>query len=409
MATITQDGIQSGVYAVAAELEINGSVYPWETITTTLNLYGVASKIECEVPRRIQPASSPYAVASVVRDFGAEAQALAKANAYMGLAVRIGYGPYVAGGPLRLAQLESGFVDETHAHALMNMVEIVGRSEAARFQDTFVDDAAQFTQRGDQVVALFAQQKGFTIITSEAQAATAQPPTFVIIQSPGQNVVGKPGYTQNQYFKANRSRSMWDEMRDAALADRYVLTLHNGVGYYGPPLSNPPTVALKWGRDLDDYEIIHAAKRSHSIVVRYSGFDHKTGLPIVVAYGYNGFSSGGQISAEATQYPYWAGTTDRATLRKKAYSTWWDIVTHELTCHLFVTPDPQLMALISKVGASFVVQLTTDCPSECGTYFIRQVVVRLVGGDTNEPSLTLELVGSNIDPLADPGELSELV
>jgi len=376
--TIAQDGIGNGPFAPSAKVLVAGVEAAWLSVDVTLAVYGVASVISADVPMIVD---------GVQRDLGTEAQN----NPELPLAVNVGMTD-TSGvqAPLALTQLETGFLEECRDHCAANMTALTGRSTAALFQDTYIADAAEFSQRGDQIVKLFFDTKGIPLTKVES-------PFFR----------GRPGYTEGQFLKAYRARSMWDEMRDAALADGYVLTLHNGQGYYGPPPASMPTIALTWGRDLIDCEVSHSARRAHDIIVRIDGYDRKAKTPISASYsksGFGGDSPPDDISSAVRVYPFWGGNTTRTALRAKARARWLDLVQRELTATLDFVPDPPFLKMLCQVGGQFAVQLSGRKPSQNGVYYPREVHLSMKAGESDNPTCTVQIVASNIPPATDEGE-----
>lgn len=398
-------GIEGGAYSASAVLYVNGDPTPWFSIDVDMNVYAVTSAITAELPIDVPPPAvqGPFAVYApaigpnkrlVARDFSKEAMA----NAFIPLFVTVTYTPgNISGAPVRDIQLEAGLLDSTASHYDMDMVEMTGRSSASVFTDAQIASGALKSQMGSQIVQTLAEQQA---------AITGFPLSISVVPSPIGGYVGKAGYTEGEYEKSFRARSMWDEMTDAALGDAYVLSMHNGNLFYGPPAATAsiPTIDLAWGRDVTGCSIEHAARRSHAITVRCDSTTKK-GQKISVTYGSTGFGSGGGTdSGTSQQYRFLFNGFDRPLLRAKAKAIWLDLVKREYIATLTIAPDADFMQMLGSNGPEFLINLTGCLPSHNRLYHTRQAKVTMQGGDaSSSPSLLVTVVACNHEPVAGDG------
>jgi hypothetical protein len=228
----------------------------------------------------------------------------------------------------------------------------------------------------------------------------------VVLSQPGSNPVGKVGETETQFLKASRSRSMWDELQDAAIQDAYVLRTHNGNFYYGPPPADNEVPIVNLRRigtpedpqqgDLLSCKIQHAARRTHAITVRVDGYDAKKKVHNSVTHGPSGFGGvGSPIPGNGIQYRSVHYPGDIPSLRAQAYKIWHDLVHREYIATLELVPDAPLMQMIANNGIDFLVQLSGCKPSHNLLYQVRHCKVSIEAGDSDEPSLKLSLLMCN--------------
>lgn len=405
---VVQDGTGDGPFAPSWKFLFNGSEMLVESVDVALAQYGVATTIETR---------GPMIVDGVERDTAAESQA----NPLLPVAISVGMTDKSGTQPnLPLTQLEHGILEQLEDDAGANWVDVMARSDATLFQDTYVADGMNFSMTGDQMAALFAKTKGFAVVSGAPPPGGGVPGTFYI-GGASPYFQGLPGYTEGQYLKAMRSRSMWDELRDAALADGFAFKVHNQVGYYGPAVSAMPGVRLVWGRDLISCEITHSGRRAHGITVRVDGYEQgkkihhtvkyavkhgvpqvtysaQTGLPIAASFsakGFGGGTSSDDLTSATRVYTFWGGTTDRESLRVMAQALYEEIVQHEFTAVLECVPDPPLLKLLCQVGAEFAVVLDGRKPSQNGTYYVREAALSMRMGES-DASATLKITASNI-------------
>jgi hypothetical protein len=384
----SQVGVKDGVYSVDAELWVNGKVYPWLQLDVDLNAYAVAGVISAVVPQAVV---DPVTGIATWRDFSAEAAA----NPYVPVLIKVGYADAsTTPGPVPLFPLESGYLDETTDTYEADMVDLALRNNAVVFQDVQVTEAAQTNRLGSDLATYYYSKQAQYL-----QSAT-------IIPSPGGNYVGKVGYTEAEFLKAYRARTMWDELQDAALLDAYILRLHLGNFYYGPPpASNQyPVVGLRWigpqsnpqQGDLTGCRIQHAARRSHAITVRVDGYDAKNKKRNSATYGPAGFGGAGSTTpTNGVQYRLVHQPGDLPSLRALAFKVWHDLVHREYIATLELVPDAALMQTIAQSGSDFLVSLSGVKPSHALIYSVRHVKVAIQAGDSTEPSLKVTLLCAN--------------
>jgi hypothetical protein len=392
----SQNGIQAGNFAVSAELLVNEVPTDWLKIDVTLTAYVMSGQIAVSVPITSYNANG---VAQQI-DYGA----LAQANPFLPIKVRIGYADAsTVKGPVPLFDLEWGIVDQVDDQYDADLCDLTGRSSAAVFQDTLLTGKALFCQYGSDVAQICAD-KAYALAPS-----VFADDSYNIQRSPATAVpVGKTGVNEQEFLKARRGRSMWDEMLDAALQDAYILRFHNGHFYYGPPPADNqvPLVTLNWigppdnpkQGDMLTCKVTHGARRSHAITVRVDGYDANKKVHNSVTYGPAGFGTAGStVPTNGVQYRFVHNPGDVPSLRALAYKIWHDLVHREFIATVDLVPDAQLMQTIAQNGVDFLVQLNGVKPSASILYRVRSAQISVEAGDSDEPSLRVTLLLANYD------------
>jgi hypothetical protein len=388
----SQNGIQAGNFAVSAELLVNDVPTDWLKIDVTLTAYVISGQIAVSVPITSYDATG---VAQQI-DYGA----LAQANPFLPIRVRIGYADAsTVKGPVPMFDLEWGIIDQIDDQYDADLSDLTGRSSAAVFQDTLLTGQALFSQLGSDV-AQICTDKAYALAPSVFNS-------YNIKKSPATSVpVGKTGVNEQEFLKARRARSMWDEMLDAALGDAFILRFHNGNFYYGPPAADNqvPLVTLHWigspanpkQGDMLTCKVTHGARRSHAITVRVDGYDPKKKVHNSVTSGPSGFGGVGSIvPTKGVQYRFVHNPGDLLSLKALAYKVWHDLVHREFIATVELVPDAQLMQTIAKSGVDFLVQLNGVKPSAQLLYQVRQAEISVEAGDSDEPYLKVKMLLAN--------------
>lgn len=367
--------IQQGRYQASGDLLVNGLSTPWYDISVDINTYSFSSMIEAHGPiyaldGQKQPTSDLVAI-----DYGTLGQ-----QGLVPITVRVGYAnASYTQTPLPMIDLESGYIDETTDRYHANEIEFIARSTASIFQDSLIASApSQYKNvRGDQLASMLFAKHGI--------------PLVVGAPSPAQ-FIGK-AYTEDEYVKAYRARSEWDEITDAALQDGYVCFIHNGQGYYGPPPVKPQQFNLAWGQDLVTCEVNHAPRRAHNIAVRVDSYKADTQTKVTQRWP---LTSTGN---ETQTFRFFISGLDNNKARARAHAIWTDLVKHEFISRLSVRPDANFLRFIAQNGANWTYQLGGVRNSAALLYYCRQVTVKLEGGSNDaEPSLIVDIVGANYAP-----------
>jgi hypothetical protein len=232
--------------------------------------------------------------------------------------------------------------------------------------------------------------------------------SVTIVPSVSGNYVGKAGYTDGEYLKANRARTMWDELVDAALLDSYIVRVRNGDFYYGPPpaANTFPVVGLKWigipsnpqQGDLLSCKVQHAARKTHNISIRVDGTDYgkKVHNTVVWPPGSPLEPTDGRIQYRVIHNP-----GDKASLKRIAQAMYEDLVHREYIATIEFVPDPPFMQMLAKQGSDFLIYLSGIKPSQEILYNVRHCKVDIVAGDSEEPSLKITCTAVNHEDLAD--------
>jgi hypothetical protein len=140
-----ENGIQDGDFQVDADFQIDGVSYPFLTLNVDLNAYAVAGMITASLPIAI---ADPITGKTTYPDISA----LAAANPYLPIKVRVGYSDAsTSPGAAPLFDLEWGILDETTDSYDLDMIDVTGGAVAAVFQDTQITGAAMFQQTGSDL------------------------------------------------------------------------------------------------------------------------------------------------------------------------------------------------------------------------------------------------------------------
>lgn len=374
-------------YRVAGAVLLNGISYPFTDFAVDINAYSIASSISATLPLR---APAPRGRVGPLVDFGD----LMQKTLPMPIAVRLGYlaspSPQQ---PVPTINLEQGYVDTSQTKYGTQQITIQGRGTASIFQDIQVGDPVNRNIRGDQLVSSFFSKvrpgfpKGIPLVVG------AESPVFT----------GKT-HDDALYTATMRNRTEWDEMAAAALDDGFVLSCHNGVGYYGPPALNAPVLPMVWGGkpgNVVDCDVAHSPRRNHQIAVRVFSYRKKKGKSqgrtVVGSYGHASPSYG------ATYDFFVSGLTyDQAV--KKAQAIFLDLSRREFLLELEIVPDVAFIQTVSQYGANFSIALSgrNVMPSHKRTYGVRQVRFNM----TNGTKLGVSIVASNLNPVNEGAALA---
>ena len=370
-------------YRIAADLSINGTSIPFYTLAVDVNAFSMSSVIEATAP--IYPLNANFDPSKAI-DWGPVLQN----NPLTPLKVKLGVSQ-VSGStntttPVPLFDIEQGYVDETTDDYAANELHIVGRSTASVFQDNRLGNSPSTgfaaNTPGSSFVQTLAQKRAFT--------------NTQITASPGGVYIGA-GYINNRQVRAFRGMSEWDEMQQAAFNDGYVLWVHNGLLYYGPPAQNAPTLSLAWGKDISNLEVNHAARRSHNVQLLGVGTVRKNGQRIQYAYPQNVSQNG---AGEVIPIKF-GWVRDQSELVAKVQNAYSDIIKREFITTITLVPGPQNLKFLAQNGANFVLQLTGAKPSHNKVYHAKQVRYEL-NADGDEPSLVVKII-CELHPLTASG------
>lgn len=362
-------------YRIAGELLVNGQSIPFYTIDVDINAYSMTSMIEATAP--IYPLEGTYDPKKAI-DWGP----ILQQNPLTSLVVRLGAAQITGGtsstAPVPLYDIEQGYVDETNDDYAANEIHFTGRSTASVFQDNRLgnspDHGFASNTPGSKFVSTLAQKRGFTHTQ--------------ITASPGGIYIGA-GYINNRQIRAFRGMSEWDEMQRAAFFDGYVLWVHNGLLYYGPPANNAPTLNLAWGQDLLNLEVNHAARRSHDVQLVGVGTIRKNGQRIYYSFptGSNSQQNAGEVIPMKFGF-----IKDKSDLINRVQNAYKDIIRREFITTMTVVPTPDILRFVSQNGANFLIQVSGAKPSHNKIYHAKQVRFEL-RADGDEPSLTMIIIG----------------
>ncbi len=359
---------------------INAQSLPFLDFTVDVNAFSMNSTIDVTLPRRMKKGR---AVVYQAPDISAMMQQVNP----LPITVRAGYeaGP-TPDPPVPIIGIEQGYVDEAKYSYTNQSIEISARSSASIFQDIRTSDALPRNITGVQLAQKYFAQHGIPLI----------------IGAPSPVNSGKSS-TDALQITSTRDRTEWDEMSAAALDDGFILTVHNGVGYYGPPAANAPTKTITWaqrGGICKTLDIDHGARRSHNLQIQVVSIQRH------VSSSYKIIATYGNASAqEGETLRFFIPGLNRPQCKQKAQAIYYDLARREFTGRLQIVPDTQLLQLISQYGANFSIALRGDVDqSHQLTYAVRSA--RLTCDMSNkEPSLLADLVVGNLNPVNEGAEL----
>ena len=365
-------------YQVAGQFLMGGVSYPWYDFTVDINAYSMSSMIEAHLP--LYPLNGLFN-ANAVTDFSQ----IQQANRTIPIEARLSYVQASSNTALPLAinftPMETGLLDESTVDYAANEVTIKGRSLASLFQDDRAGGDVNVTKGlyGAALINYFYSQQSANLNSAYI--------------APQKTYAGKANLGLFA-SKSQRLSSKWDYMTEAAINDSYILYVHNGNLYYGPPAGNSaPTVNLAWGKDMLECSVNHASRRTHAIKVSmaYShGFGKNHG--VITYAGPAGGGGGGSVDAETFRFVA-DQTMDAVAARNKAVSIYNDLVKKEFIVNIKVVPDANLINVISQYGANFLVNIEGLIPSQSILYHVKSVRLTVMGGES--PSVIVDMALEN--------------